>query len=349
MDENQNQIYVLASPCEQGKTTTALLLEKEFKSKGLKVACLQTMKGQYDVGTFLQNGCYHYTLPLEAAKSKEALEQWIPEGYDRYILEVTLPHGPIGATYIDLFHNINEVVSYEVKDNWKKFVLGISPTFSEFWDQINEKNVQNIITKVPSKIDFPCVDTSFNLHHAEEIVFDTINPKMTFPKSDKKVIAVGAFPAEFWDIFPNLKWYGYEYLKFMKDYRKEKYDLAIVGSCLDESLKLLYKPAKTPVICYQPSCYLETAPKSCEDPHTSARMKSNPHNIYLKIKKEPVGTPIGEEGCLYEVYNNKFWTPDCDIWWENRNHPILSKEDNMIFCNGWILPQYLIKEGYLEV
>ena len=135
----------------------------------------------------------------------------------------------------------------------------------------------------------------------------------------------------------------------MEDYRKEQYDLAIVGSCLDESLELLYKPAKTPVICYQPSCYLGKATKSCEDPHSNACMKSDPHTIYRKIKKEPVGTPIGEKGCLYEVYNNKFWTPDCDIWWENRNLPILSKEDHMIYCNGWILPQYLIKEGYLEV
>jgi hypothetical protein len=293
MDENEKQIYVLASPCEQGKTSTALLLENHFKSKGLKVACLQTMKGQYDVGTFLQNSCYHYTIPIEAAKSKETLEQWIPEGYDRYILEVTLPHGPIGAAYIDLFNNINEVISYEAKDDWKNFVLDISPTYSAFWDQINEENVQRIITKVPSKIDSPCVDTSFNLHHAEEIVFDTINPKMALPKSDKKVIAVGAFPAEFWDIFPNLKWYGYEYLRFMEDYRKEQYDLAIVGSCLDESLELLYKPAKTPVICYQPSCYLGKATKFCEDPHSNACMKSDPHTIYRKIKKEPVGTPIG--------------------------------------------------------
>lgn len=348
MDENGRQIYVLSSLNNQGKTTTALLLEKYFRSKGLKVACLQTIKGPYDVGTYLQNNCYHYTIPIEATKSKEVLEQWIPEGYDRYIFEVTFPHGPIGAAYIDLFHNINEVVSYEVKDNWNNFVQEKYPAFSLFWDQVNDRNVQRIVTKVPSKIDSPCVDTSFNLYHAEELVFDTIYPKMTLPKSDKNVIAIGAFPGEFWDIFPKLKWYGYEYLKFMEEYMEEQYDLAIVGSCLDESMKLLYKPSKTPVICYQPSCYLDTTTRSCEHPP----VKSDPRDVYLKIKEEAIGTPIGEKGCLYEAYNNRFWVPDYDLLWNTRtrqNIEILSQEDNVIFCNGWILPQYLIQEGYLEV
>ncbi len=348
MNEKGKQIYVLASPCNQGKTTTALLLEKYFRSKGLRVACLQTMKGQYDVGTFLQNGCYHYTLPLEAAKSKKTLEQWIPKGYDIYILEVTLPHGPIGAAYIDLFQNFNEVISYEMKDDWKNYVSGISPTFLTFWDKIYGRNVRRLITKVPTGIDDPCVDTSFNLRHPEKLVFDIINPKMSLPKSDKNVIAVGAFPSEFWDIFPNLKWYGYEYLEFMQDYREEQYDFAIVGSCLDSSLKLLYKPAK-PVICYQPSCYKESAARSDANSHVNASVKTDSRSVYRKIKEEAVGTPIGEKDCTYEVYNNRFWIPDCDILWNNRDYPIIGQEDNVTFCNGWILPQYLIREGYLEV
>ncbi|WP_094228412.1 hypothetical protein [Methanolobus psychrotolerans] len=348
MDEIEKQIYVLASLNNQGKTTTALLLEKYFNSMGMKVACMQTMKGQYDVGTYLENNCYHYTVPIEATKSKEALEEWIPKGYDRYILEVTIPYGPIGAAYIDVFESINEVISYELKDSWKNFVEETHPTLMTFWDQFNDRNIQKIITKVPSKIDSPCVDTSFILHHVEEFVFDTIDPKMSLPKSDKNVIAVGAFPGEFWDIFPNLKWYGYEYFKFMKDYRDKQYDLAIIGSCLDESIKLLYQPAKTPVICYQPSCYIDTAAKYCQRPP----VKSNLRSIYVTIKEETVGTPLGENGCLYETFNNRFWVPNYDLWWNTRKHPtreILSQEDNLTFCNGWILPQYLIQEGYLEV
>jgi hypothetical protein len=171
---------------------------------------------------------------------------------------------------------------------------------------------------------------------------------MTLPKSDKNVIAVGAFPGEFWDIFPKLKWYDYDYLKFMKDYRKEKYDFAIVGSCPDESLKLLYKPTKKPVICYQPSCYLDIITKPREKPF----VKSDLRQLYSKIKNEKVGTSLGEEDCLYEAYNNRFWTHDNNRLWNIRVHPdleILSREENMIFCNGWILPQYLINEGYLEV
>ncbi|MBC7085459.1 MAG: hypothetical protein H5T43_03725 [Methanomethylovorans sp.] len=271
------------------------------------------------------------------------------ERYDKYILEITFPHCPIGAAYIDLFDNINEVVSYELKDDWKNFVLGISPFFSAFWDKFYERNIQRIVTKAPSNLISPSVDTFFNLHHPEEMVFDIINPTMSFQKSDRKVIAVGAFPAEFQNVYPNLKCYGYDYFKFMDDYREEHYDLAIVGSCLDQSLKLLYRPTKASVICYQPSCYLETGNKSGENPHINASMKTDSRSIYLKIKQEPVGTPLGEDGCLYEIYNNRFWVPDFDILRGNRNHPILCQEDNITFCNGWILSQYLIREGYLEV
>jgi hypothetical protein len=352
MGKNERQIYVLAAPCNQGKTTTAQLLEKHFKSQGLKVACLQTMKGQYDVGTYLQNDCYHYTVPLEAAKSKKMLEQWIPQGYDRYILEVTFPYNPIGAAYVDLFDNINEVVSYEVKDNWEQFVRNAEPASVTFWDQVNDRNIQRIVTKVPSKIDSPCVDTSFNLHHSEELVFDTINPKMSLPKSDKNVIAVGTFPGEFWDIFPQLKWYGYDYLNFMQDYRKEQYDLAIIGSSLDKSLKLLYKPTEAPVVCYNPLCYRGMPTNSSKYLHVCSSVKSDISSVYQKIKGEIVGTPIGEKGCNYEAFNNQYWVPMNDMWWKGWKDPgmnILTKEGNITFCNGWVLPQYLIREGYLEV
>ncbi|HAE41896.1 MAG TPA: hypothetical protein DCG34_03130 [Clostridiales bacterium] len=87
MNEKGKQIYVLASSCNQGKTTTALLLEKYFRSKGLRVACLQTIKGQYDVGTFLQHNCYQYTLPLEAAKSKKCLSNGFPKDMTNIFLK----------------------------------------------------------------------------------------------------------------------------------------------------------------------------------------------------------------------------------------------------------------------
>lgn len=354
LDGNGKQIYVLAAPPNQGKTTTALLLENYFKSQGLKVACLQKMKGQHDVGSYLKNGCHHYTIPIEATKSNEILEQWIPQGYDRYILEVTFPYNPIGAAYVELFDNINEVVSYEYKDNWKSHVQENNSASVTFWDRVNKRNVQRIITKTPSevtktssKIDSPCVDTSLNLHNLDGLVFDTINPKMSLPKSDKNVIAVGTFPGEFWDIFPNLKWYSYEYPEFLKDYRNGQYDLAIIGSILNKNLKLKYKPEKTPVICYQPSCYLENKSKSKD-----SCVKSDVEEVFLKIKKNAVGTSIGEKGCNYEAYNNRFWVPPNDTWWSgqvNSDMEILAQEDNMVYCNGWILPQYLIKEGMLEV
>ncbi|MBN1432382.1 MAG: hypothetical protein JW931_06380, partial [Methanomicrobiaceae archaeon] len=54
-----SRIYILASIPGQGKTTTALLLEKYFQERNLKVACLQMDKGQFDVNSYLENGCYH--------------------------------------------------------------------------------------------------------------------------------------------------------------------------------------------------------------------------------------------------------------------------------------------------
>lgn len=342
-------IYMLASPPGQGKTTTAILLEKYFKSRGKKVACMQTMKGQYDTGIYLKQGCYHYTLPIEAAKNKESLEKWIPVGFDIYILEVTFPHGPIGAAFIDIFNNINEIISYEFKDIWKDHVINMDSNFLAFWELFNSKNVQKIITKTPLDIDFPCVDDSFTLHHPEMFLSDTINPKMKLPKSTEYVIAVGAFPAEFWDIYQNLRWYEYDYVQFMDEYRREQCSLAIIGSCLNRNLKLFFRPSKTKVICYQSSCYQDISQQIDEDTISETRTKSDPLQVFRTIKEKPVGTPLGEANCLYGIYNNQYWVASYDLMWGDMDLPLLVRDDNIINCNAWILPQYLISEGYLGV
>ena len=70
-----SELYVLASIPDQGKTTTSVLLEKKLRESGYSVACLQTSKGQYDVHTYLSENCYHYSIPLEAARSKTEFGQ----------------------------------------------------------------------------------------------------------------------------------------------------------------------------------------------------------------------------------------------------------------------------------
>lgn len=163
-----SRIYVLASlPPGAGKTTTALLLERHFLGQDLRVACLQQNKGgQSDVHTYLSAGCCHYTVPLEATKSREAFERWAPRGgYDVLIMEVTYPYTPFGAPYLIPFDAFNEVVPFEARADWKSFVFtktlgywkeypsdtNFDPT--ELWDTVHDRTVQTIVTKIPSPLD----------------------------------------------------------------------------------------------------------------------------------------------------------------------------------------------------
>jgi hypothetical protein len=346
-------IYVLASIPDQGKTTTAILLEKYFRNRGMKTACLQTEKGPSDVHRYLEKSCYHYTIPLEATKNKKSFEQWLPKGYDVYIIEITFPCSPRGAAYVDLFENVNELVSYDLRDTWRETVqqktyehLGkINPANSNImalWNLFHKRNVNSVYTKTPKKLDDGSVDNNFNLVHPEKFVSDHFDPEYTFPKSNKKAIAVGAFPAEYWDIYPDLQWYCFDYAAFMQRFKKEDYDLAIIGVGGVETLKFSYTPEKPKIVCYQPLVYLNLA-------HSTPSILYLPlmddfMTVYQTIKNEPVGTPLGKEGGSFAAYNNKYWTfkphPDIEQVTQNKNR---------LFCNGWILPQYLIRDGYLEV
>lgn len=409
-ESNEKMIFVLSSVCGQGKTTTAIILERYLRSKGLKVACLQSIKGKYDVRNYLSNDCYHYSLPIEAAKNKGTLEKWIPCGYDAYILELSFPYAPIGAAFIDNFKNINEIISHEVVDRWQEYVSEIDTNSQLFWEMNRNRNVQQVISKAsldlnnelftrylekrtkylessgkktvrhpsneeyvhylnrPShdigmKLDktdsknnlennssvnrtFSTVDELSNMNFVDfkQLTYDLISPKMKLPRSRKKVIAVGDFPGEYWDVFPSLKWY--DYATFMKRFENENYELAILGLSDEEGIKMRFMPKKSQVVCYQPSLYIETTKEDI----FSNEIKTDLLNCYSKIKTEDVGTPFGDSGCTYEAYNNKYWVnnkfninqPDPDLG-------VVFQQDNITYCNGWVLPQYLIDEGYLEV
>jgi len=349
-------LYVLASIPDQGKTTTAILLEKKLKSEGKRVACLQMDKGKFDVSRYLISGCYHYTVPLEASQGKNNLERWLPEGYDAFIFEITFGISPVASAYIDLFNNINEVISNSYLNNWKYEVSQYmekswdqywgayqgNPQFDLMWhwDLIHARNVQPVLTKIPKPIDGPCTDLSRVLYHADLLAKDVITPKMQFYKDEKReVIAVGAFPAEYWDIFPGLIWYKFEYARFMKIIRNKKYDLAIIGACGTNSLKLSAPTTHGIIICYQPTVYLDIPRRVSKKP-----LKIDFPAMLSTIKNAPVGTPLSNDGAPYSGYNNRYWT----YCWYNGDAPVWCDE-NIIFCNGWVLPQYLIRDGYLEV
>jgi hypothetical protein len=305
------------------------------------------MKGRYDVGFYLKNECYHYTIPLEATKSRDALVQWLPKGYDVFIMEIGFPYAPIGASYADLFNQVNEIISSEHKDNWEAFIRSeLLKSYScnkilSLWDLFHSRTVQKVITKTTEDIGTPCIDTELVIHHVDEFVYDEIEPQMALPSSEKKVVAVGAFPAEFWDIFPALKWHGYNYSNFSEDLKNNSHDIVIIGGCADQSLKLDITGTEKPVICYQPSVLSN---RIFLNNHNNGRISINPVKLMEKIRNQPVGTDLSTSNTAYSRLNNRFW-----ISQDYSGNDILEKEGNVLFCNGWVLPQYLLKEGLLEV
>ena len=344
-------LYVLASIPNQGKTTTAILLGEYFQKMGKKVANIQAEKGPFDVNVYLEKNCYHYTIPLEAAKNKKSFGRWLPKGYDVYILEITHTYSPIGVAYVDLFEKVNEIISFDMRDSWSEFVPNqmyeqcgrtnhANSDIMELWELFHKRTVKKVFTKTPEKTDDASVDDSFNLIHPEKFVSNEIYPEYLFPKSNKTTIAVGVFPAEYWDIFPGLYWYHFNYAEFMQRLRKGDFDLAIIGVCGAENLKLHSKPKTGEVICYQPSVYQNLNTINSHDLPLQGEFMS----VFQAIKNEPVGTPIGKKGGCFAAFNNKYWTFKPNAAFEQ-----IKKEGNILFCNGWILPQYLIRDGYLEV
>jgi hypothetical protein len=352
-----SDLYLLTSNKKQDKRAAVLALQKHFQEEGHKTAVLVTANGRVDVYSYLLEQRYHYSIPLSATKNKKTFEQWVPAGYDKYILEVTFPFFPVGAAYIDLFKNINEVVSYDLRDTWKQHVLDpanragsvdpsenipdleATPDLIPMWDIVHKRNVTTMVTKCPSPLNGPYLDTSKMIHNTDKLAVESITPRMNLPKSDKKIIVFGEFPAEYWDIFPHLVWYTYAPVTFLQMLRAEKYDLAVVGTCNNENLKFRDKPKERPVICYQPSVYLDLEKR---EKKMSATMDFK--SVFSTIKNQEPGKNLNDTGGAFSGYNNRFWvnskyeTPD-PVW----------REGNIVYCNGWLSPKTLIQEKFLEV
>lgn len=324
-----------------------------MREEGKRVACLQNNKGKNDVYRYLSENCNHYSIPLEATRNRNTFEQWVPGGYDSYILEVTMAYSPFGAVYVDMFNDVNEVISYEAHEHWRDYVsryyqrlwaevksgTGPDQDLMGLWDCVHNRNIQPVFTKIPIAIDQPCVDIRKKLYHEENLAVESVRPKMSFRKSDKKVVAVGTFPAEYWDIFPALSWFRFDYAGFTDTIKKQKYDLAIIGSCGSEALKMNNPPPECRIICYQPSVILDMQKQYRVKPFSG-----NYLSLVSKIKGQEPGTQLVPEGEQYSGYNNPYWvrqeySVDNPVW----------RIGNITFCDGWVLPQYLIRDGYLEV
>jgi len=347
-----SDIHVLASIPDQGKTTTAILLEKKLKSEGKHVACLQMNKDKKDVYRYLSEGCFHYTLPFEACQSRESFEKWLPTGYDSYILEISYSFSPVGIPFITLFDNVNEIVSADQAGNWRENVetrfrrdwnahfpdIPAPTDISSLWDVVHDRKMRQILTKTDGAKG-PSVDRNMVLHNPEQFAVERVRPGMSFPIGKKKAVAVGVFPAEYWDIFPGLRWFGMDYAGFMEAVRKDKYDLAVIGGSGADQLKLRRFPQDLPVICYQPTVFL-----NLEYRKESKPLSTSICSVYETIRTQKPGTPLAPDDEPFSGYNNPYW-----VYRLYEKPEVVWKTENVVNCNGWVLPQYLIRDGWLGV
>lgn len=328
-----------------GKTTTTSLLYYHALIQGKKAATLQFEKGMYDNDVYMRNNIPHFTIPLEAAKGKDVLEKWLPKGYDVLILEGSYLHKPewvIPWLFNHIFEDneINEIIP-----------------FTE-WDGEIEGNYQRAITKCPSAlrtVKIPCVDTKFNVHNNDLFAHAELTPRMDLPKAsdDYKVIAAGPIPYEWYEIFPNIIHY-HNLPTFEKRLKGSSYDYAIIGP-VNKKLKLNARSRELSstsrkVICYDPYIFDQGHKMFWEcvlDPD-----KELQDQVIHTVRNERLGTPLPEPEqdqwkYCYLQYSNPLWT--FRIY---EDVPILShhpENEQIIQCNGWVMPQYLIKTEYVEV
>jgi hypothetical protein len=214
-----------------------------------------------------------------------------------------------------------------------------TPDITPMWNIVHNRNIQTLVTKCPEPVEGPYLDTAKTVHNADKLAVESITPKMMLPKSDKKVIVFGEFPAEYWDIFPKLTWYSFASTSFMMMYRAERYDLAIIGTINQDNLKIKDKPKDRQIICYQPTVY---------NAFTKMERTMSPvkdfSSVFSAIKNQPPGTNLCDNCGSFAGYNNRLWVNSK----YNSSAPVW-KDDNIVFCNGWIHPQILIREKFLEV
>lgn len=110
---------------------------------------------------------------------------------------VNLLYSPPGSAFIDLFENINELVSYDLRNLWEDY---LSQKVSEHWGPLsdstghfpdflksfNDRNVKRVHTKTKGKIDGPFVDESFNIGNRVILYATASVPGTPFRKAVKK-------------------------------------------------------------------------------------------------------------------------------------------------------------------
>lgn len=315
-----------------GKTTTAIQLARFYEYDGLKVANLTFEKWSFDSERYWEGGRDHFVLPLECVKGLNVIEEWLPPGYDVYIVEGRYPFGNRFDEY--LIANILPVD----KQNLCIPVSDYTPTPRDLAGR------ELIITKctpfnVP--IDHVAVDTHRILLGVAQLRAVPVNPRLTLPRFNTQVIGIGFFPREFYLVYPNLKWYG-PYISdlYLEDLKTGTHSTVLIGHVLNpETIYQILRDDPRPVITYCPGSIglpddeieFSSPPTERDDTYTADILRNHPR-----------GTPLSDTGYIH-IFNNRYWVGNV-----YQNYPSVLKQENRLLCNGWVSPKYLIEDGYLE-
>lgn len=314
-----------------GKTTTATQLAHLFEFEGMKVANLTFEKWTFDVQRYWSENRHHYCLPLECVKGD--VEQWLPVGYDVYILEGRHPNGQRFDE--DLFANI-----------YPNHLQNVCVPANEYVFQVNDPLDRNlIITKChPFGIPYEhvAVDTNRMIFNIDLLRKIQVSPKYSIIPSSKTIIAIGYFPGEYFLLFPRMRHYGFEEVRsFLEECVNPTYDLILIGFTFEyQQIAASMKYESRPIISYSPG--------SVGFPHIEVELGDLPSIADDTLARDillnqPVGTPLPQSGYL-ALFNNKYWTGHA-----YQGLPSVSQSGNILVCNGWIHPKYLIRDGFLSL
>lgn len=336
-------VIPLIGQFNSGKTTTSTLLRDILiRDYGMTVANVLYSKGINDLMAHYQSGSNLYFFPLEAVKGRRNLEQWLPVGYDAYIIESAYPHHPEWVISDMLVNILNKEEQNEVIP------------YTDYRNGQDTSEYQMVITKAPKPIDkCPTVLTNKELHNESFFKVTTeLTPRMVMPVSRKEVIGIGYFPGELRHIYPSLNnggWYGFDYASFFKRYLQGDFDMAIIGYVHDGYVDT-FRGFDHPTVCFYPPAFVDgLKPISITgnlhpDQETSDQIRE-------VLRTKPVGTPlpvppgdIPPEQYFYYKYSNERWCRR-----EYYDLPLYHKIGNVTCLNGIVHPKYLIDDGIIII
>lgn len=311
---------------DSGKTAACLRIARYFRFDGLKIANLTIETGMTDIPRYWADKTHHFILPLEATKGRVSLENWLPIGYDLYILESELPDSDIISKGVyTLFHPEEQNICIPQYLSRDETTYGCRPIISLCHPG-----------RVP--LEYPATDVLETIFSPELIHTIQVNPRMVLPRLYGKILSAGYYPSELWEIYPDLQWVHEDLDSFWIQYESRHPDLIVLGWVRNPMEWREVLEIECPILCFDPRIWQDNF-TPFEDITPDEITLENTAEI---VRNDPVGTPLPDVGIL-KRYNNEYWVNS--IFQEL---PLISKHKNITIVNGWVHPQYLIQEGVIS-